>query len=345
MRGPRLTCSQFALLLAGAVWLLACSPEKDLLEAAQGQQNSGETDAAIATLELLKLKHPDTEAAKQVPVLAEQWLLAAADAEREASAVTARLNAALKWNPQSGQAQLRLCDVALKAERLQDAEDCLDKQMIGKTPDPEREKRIRAALIVAQDKATLAERERLVASDRPQHWRALVQRFPKSPEAATAKLKLKRLASICDDRERFEKAVRDEIARQTGEFKASADKALDEPVDDLRVPKLEAVGTEAARTSSELKELAAELAIHELKPGEESARELLRKALQMQSDSLGELAQGLNRDAIENLDSYQSGASALLKRWFAGAPKEAKKATELLSDAKAACEPAAPDAG
>lgn len=346
MRALRPRTLRVALLLgAASVWSLACSPEEDLLADARAQQNSGETDAAIATLELLKLKHPDTDAAKQVPALAEQWLIEAADSEREANAITTRLNAALKWNPASGQAQLLLCDVALQAGRLQDAEDCLDKQMQGKTPEPEREKRIRAALVVAQDKATEAERARLIASDRPQHWRALVERFPNSPEAIAAKEKLARLASICDDRGRFEKAAQDEVARQAGEFKLSVDKALDEAVDDLRVRRLEAIGAAAARSSSELKELAAEIAVHAIKPGEDKAQDLLRQVLVLQSDSLAELARGLTRDAIENLESYQSGASALLKRWFAGAPKEAKQVEKLLTSAKEACEPAAPDAG
>ncbi|MGE0325706.1 MAG: hypothetical protein AB7K71_25020 [Polyangiaceae bacterium] len=317
----------------------ACSPDQDLLADAKRQQDQGETDAAIATLEVLKTKHPDSEAAKQVPALAETWLLEAADASRDANVKRPRLQAALKWNPESGKAQLRLCRLLVDETKLEDAKTCLDKDMRGKQPDPDLEKSIRAALESAEDAATLEERERLAKSNRPQHWKALIERFPSSPQAKAAKEKLKRLESLCDDLPRFADEARSEFKRQKTDFKRDIDKALDEKVEGLRVDQLEGLGRAAARRASELKELAGQVGDHQLKPGEEKAQQILRKALLLQSDSLADLAEALERDAIENLDSYQRGAEGVLKRWLGGIEREAKSVEKMLEDASSACIP------
>ncbi|MCB9609095.1 MAG: hypothetical protein H6716_21055 [Polyangiaceae bacterium] len=326
-------------LLFCAFLAAACSPEKDLMADAKRQQDQGETDGAIATLEVLKTKHPDSEAAKQVPTLAETWLLEAADASRDPNVKRPRLQAALKWNPESGKAQLRLCQLLVDEKKIEEAKSCLDKDLQGKAPEPELEKRIRTALAEVENAATLGERERLAKSNRPQHWKALIERFPQSDQAKEAKAKLKRLESLCDDLPRFGDEARAEFKRQQTDFKKDIDKALAEKVEGLRVDLLEGLGRAAARRASELKELAGQVADHRLKPGEEKAQQILRKALLLQSDSLADLADALERDAIENLDSYQRGAEGVLKRWLGGIEREAKSVEKLLEDSKTACAP------
>ncbi len=320
----------------------ACSADEDLLKDASQLQDQGKTDEAIATLEVLKTKHPDSDAAKRVPELAEQWLLEAADASRDPNAKRPRLQAALSWNPRSGRAQLKLCQLLLDEKKLEETQSCLDKDMQGKDPDATLEKQLRAELEKAQDAATLGERERLAKSNRPQHWKALIERFPKSAQAKAAKEKLGRLESLCDDLPRFADASRAEFKRQETEYKKDIDRALAEQVESLRVDQLEGLGRAAARRASELKELAGQVGDHRLKQGEDKAQQILRKALLLQSDSLADLAAALQRDDIENLASYQRGAEGVLKRWVAGIDREATNIDKQLEQAKAACEP---DAG
>ncbi|MCA9633518.1 MAG: hypothetical protein KC766_37970 [Myxococcales bacterium] len=335
----RVASSASRLLLVCALLTASCSPDQDLLSDAKRQQDQGETDAAIATLEVLKTKHPESDAAKQVPELAERWLLEAADASRDPHVKRPRLQAALVWNPSSGRAQLRLCQLLLDEEKLQDTERCLDEDMRGKQSDESLEKSIRTALEKAQDAATLGERERLAKSDRPQHWKALIERFPRSAQAKEAQQKLKRLESLCEDLPRFADAARGEFKRQKTDFKRDIDRTLQERVESLRVDQLEGLGRAAASRASELKELAGQIADHRLKDGEKPAQQLLRKALLLQSDSLADLAAALERDAIENLDAYQKGAEGVLERWLKGIDKEAKSVEKLLAEAKTACNP------
>lgn len=337
----RLSVTHMCLMLGALA--TSCSPDEDLLTEAKRHQDQGETDSAIATLEVLKTKHPQSDAAKQVPTLAEQWLLEAADASRDPNVKRPRLQAALTWNPRSGKAQLRLCRLLLDEEKLEETASCLDDGMQGKDPDEALEKDIRAALTKARDAATLEERNELARSSRPQHWKALIERFPSSPQAEEAKQKLKRLESLCDDLPRFADEARSEFKRQKTDFKKSIDRALEETVESLRVDQLEGLGRAAARRASELKELASQVADHRLKPGEEKAQQILRKALLLQSDSLADLAEALERDAIENLDSYQRGAQGVLERWQKGIDKEAESVEKQLDAAKAACNPTETD--
>lgn len=337
LRSPR---PALRLILAlGLTWpSLGCSSEEArLLEAAKREQALGETDAAITLVDELTARFPSSAEATLARPLAEAWLLEAADADKNPHGKEARLKAALEYNPKSGDAKLRLCQLQLARGELEAAARCLGPELDGMTPVPKLKQELDAALAQAREAKGTEERQRLAASPREEDQIALTLRYPGSPEAKAVLAQRKLRESLCAERPRYTRAAHVELLRQEKtlpvEFKQAASQAdLDE-----RVAALEALGRDAARRASDLKSLSAEVSEHALRPNEASAQAPLAQALLLISGSLASLAEGLRRDPIENLEAYAAGAQGMVSRWLSATPREAKRVSALLERSEAAC--------
>ncbi len=297
---------------------LGCNEEKALIDEARAQHDEGELDTALASLERVSRNKPDTDVDREARKLAATWLIDAADADANPHAARVRLVQALEQDPTSGPAQARLCRLFLRTKQYPAAKQCISGGLEGKKDAPAAiVDEVEAALAAHDDASSNAERKKLLASPSSHHWKALVERYPDSQEAKAAKERLLRFDSLCDDLDRFLVPLRKEIERQAaiaGPIGAAAMKKGR----DGRIATYEAIAAEAEKKAKLMKNAAVDADVHAAKKDEEPAKKPLHAALWALSDSAASLAEQLERNAVENLDSYDASATAALTRWSTG---------------------------
>lgn len=320
-----------------AVAALGCESADSLIDDAKQKQASGELDAALTLLGRVKDKYPGTESETEARSLAEAWLVAVADLEPNPSSARVRLDEALEWNPKSGAAQIRICRMLIHEKKLEEAQECVGHDMEGKTGAPEIiAKQVHAALSKRKNASTGDERKRLLASSSPHHWEALLTRYPDSPEAKEARLKLRGYQSLCADLDRFVEKLETELKRQ--EKVASRVDDINSREQGPRIDAYEVLAKEAGAKARIVKNAAGDVDAHQLRDGEREVQKTLRTALWAVSDSGASLSEGLERHPLENLDSYASQGRAKLTAWGKSVEKLRERVDELVRDARNDCD-------
>jgi len=109
------------LLCFSLATFAGCKKGRRAIEEAKQAHSAGRLDQALQTLKDVKAA-PEASEAKELAV---RWLLEAAD--RQAAAERKRLlNEAMKWNPQSGAAQARLCGILAEDKQFDELRACVD---------------------------------------------------------------------------------------------------------------------------------------------------------------------------------------------------------------------------
>ena len=317
---------------------LACSAEKKQLEVATEQHEKGQLDEALTTLELLVQKAPKSPEAEQAQTLATRWLIAAGDTGADRTARRLRLEQALKWSPSSGAAQARLCVLLVEAKDFPGARRCVDEKLGDKTDVPaELVQRVRTALSAHATAEADAERRRWADSPSAHHWKALIEKYPDSAEAAQAKRKLERRESLCADLESFTKPLRTEIDRQKRLADLVSARKGEDSTQRERIEGLETLGREAAAKARAIGDLKGDIEGHPVRAGEEPVKQRLQDLAQEVADSASTLEDDMERHPLENLDSYDSQALGALKRWAAQAHKLASRIDKELKRTEESC--------
>lgn len=128
--------------------------------------------------------------------------------------------------------------------------------------DPEQQRRV----------AEAAERARLLASEEPEDWKALKERFPDSREAEEATGKLAAKASICADLPRWTRFVTNETL-EIGDVMRRLrrrNRVAKGPMELLKI--MDEMGKECARHQATAEKADAELRAHAITPGEDDIR-------------------------------------------------------------------------
>jgi hypothetical protein len=253
-RGPVIA----ALVLS----LICCNKGKRLIDTATKQHDAGDIAGAVTTLREVAVRAPKTPEVDAARSLAVAWLVEAFDAEKSTDPTTRRhwADDALTWDAHSGEAQARLCSVALDSKDFDGLRSCLTDGLRNKTDVPaDRVAKLTMALKQhdeAEERANLLssvkiddwktllekypsseeaitagarlERVSLLASADPKDWLILCEKYPDSREAKLADDKLRRTESICADIDTFTDPARAELKRQrhvVPEFKSDKNKA------------------------------------------------------------------------------------------------------------------------
>jgi hypothetical protein len=329
---------KLAIFLLSTAIALACNAQKKQLDVASEQHQKGQLDDALTTLEVLVHEAPKSPEAEQAQTLAVTWLIAAGDTGSDLTARRLRLEQALKWSPKSGAAQARLCVLLVETKDVAGARRCVDEKLGDKTDVPaDLVAKVRAALSAHASAEADAERRRWAASRSAHHWKALIEKYPDSPEAKAAKEKLERRESLCADLAGFTKPLRDEIERQ----KRLADLVITHKGDDStqneRIDGLETLGREAAAKARAIGDLKGDIEGHPVRAGEEPVKQRLEAMAQEVADSASTLEDDMERHPLENLDSYDEQALAAVKRWAAQARRLATRIDKELKRTEEAC--------
>lgn len=334
--------------LAGTLALLlflaaACNKQTAVLEQAKKQQAAGELDVAIVTLQTVRAAAPgsaeDAEAAK----LATAWLLEAAAKAATVGDRKRRLEAALGWTPESGEAKARLCLALVEELRDSEAEQCLGEGMRDKNGVPEDVVReARSKLAVRKDAASEKERKALLASGREAQLKSLVERFPDSPEASQARDKLSRTGSLCADAASFGVDLRAQLAGLEKLAAGRVESARKNPDVGARIDEYEHIGKEATELGAGLKNKGINAEAHGVKPGEEKLRQVVHDGYWVLADLAGDVGDGLKRPEIESAESYDEHAGRTLTAFVAGLKKGGEKLRKELDAAEVVCKSAAP---
>jgi hypothetical protein len=325
-----------------AVWLfavaLSCNGQKKQLDVAREQHDKGQLDDALTTLEVLTHEAPKSPEAEQAQTLATTWLIAAGDSGTDLTSRRLRLEQALKWAPNSGPAQARLCVLMIEAKDFTGARRCVDEKLGDKTDVPaEMVTKVRSALAAQSTSEADAERRRWASSTSAHHWKALIEKYPDSAEAEAAKEKLERRESLCADLASFVKPLREEIERQTRLAELVTASKGDDSTQGERIEGLEKLGREAAAKARAVGDLKGDLEGHPARPGEEEVKRRLESAAQQVADSASTLEDDMERHPLENLDSYDAQALAALKRWAAQVKRTAPRIEKELERTEEAC--------
>jgi hypothetical protein len=316
----------------------ACNAKQKELEKAREQHAAGQLDEALTTLELVVHAEPSTPEAEQSRALATEWLLAAG-ASGDAVSRRVRLEQALKWSPRNGTAQARLCVLLVEAKDFAGAKSCVNEKLADKSDVPqELVQRVNAALAANSAAETDAERQRWLASSSSHHWKALVEKYPDSKEAAAAKQKLRLRESVCADLTAFSQPLRTEIERQKRLAALIAERGAAGSTQSERIAGFDELVRDAAKKAREFSDLKADLDGHPARPGEEASKRGLGQAAQLLADLAGALEQDLERHPLENLDSYDAKALGAIKRWAAAAERTTARAAKELGAAEKACQ-------
>jgi hypothetical protein len=317
---------------------IACNAEKKQLEVASEQHVAGQLDDALTTLEVLLHQAPKSAEAEQATTLATSWLIAAGDTGTDPTARRLRLEQALKWSPKSGAAQARLCVLQVEAKDFAAARKCVDEKLGDKTDVPaELVERVRSALAARAKADADAERRRWLSSSSAHHWKALIEKYPESAEAASAKQKLERRESLCADLAAFARPLRDELERQKRLAGLVAARKDGDSTQNERIDGLETLGREAAAKARAIGDLKGDIEGHPVRPGEEPLQRRLEAIAQQVADSASTLEDDMERHPLENLDSYDASALAALKRWAAQVTKTAARIDKELQGTEEAC--------
>ncbi len=325
------------------VWLLvlfcACNAEKKQIDLATEQHAKGQLDDALTTLEVLVHTKPDAPEAEQARTLAVGWLIAAGDSGSDLAARRVRLEQALKWSPKSGAAQARLCVLLVEAKDFAGARSCVKEKLADKNDVPQvLVTRVNAALDANAAAEASGERERWLASTSAHHWKALIEKYPGTKEAEAAKTKLLHRESLCADLKTFAEPLGTEVERQKKLAALITERGPAGSSQTERIAGFDELEREAKNKAREFSDLKADLDVHPARPEEEDAKRRLEGAAQVLADSAGTLEQDLERNPIENLDSYDARALAAVKRWA----KEAERTTARVAKALGAAEKACP---
>jgi hypothetical protein len=329
--------AELAIFLLSIAIALACNAQKKQIDVASEQHEKGQLDDALTTLEVLVHEAPKSPEAEQAQTLAVTWLIAAGDTGSDLTARRLRLEQALKWSPKSGAAQARLCVLLVETKDFAGARRCLDEKLGDKADVPaDLVAKVRAALSAHASAEADAERRRWAASRSAHHWKALIEKYPDSPEAQAAKEKLERRESLCADLASFTKPLRDEIERQ----ERLADRVMTHKGDSTqneRIDALETLGREAAAKARAIGDLKGDIEGHPVRAGEEPVKRRLEAMAEHVADSASTLEDDMERHPLENLDSYDEQALSALKRWAAQARRLATRMDKELKRTEEAC--------
>lgn len=256
----------WVVLVVVLLLTLGCKASREL-GAAKEAHGAGELGKALEHLAAARNADPTSKAALEAQKLAPEWLIAAADEAVASDKKLAYLREALTWDPKSGSAQIRICELHAKDQSWEPLRTCLDKDLAGKSPPPpEVLGRAKDALAIHdREVAEAVERATWLASSEARDWQSIVEKYPSSIEATTARAKLLRHGSICVDLDQFLPVLRAEHDRMLGlllAFKTASNK-------NLAYLKLSTTAKDRAKA---MQDLAARARAHIVKDDEQAAQ-------------------------------------------------------------------------
>ncbi len=323
----------------------ACNAEQKLLSEAEEQRAAGKFEEALATLELVAIQAPGSEQASTARQLGATWLIAAADGSSDLHEKKARLERALKFRPDDGEASLKLCEILLAKKDAKALRECLDERLKNKQDVPnDRLVIAKNALRDMEAARDLKWRKELLASRALHHWEALIDKFPDSAEAKKAVLLVERSRSLCKDLDGFLPRLRTELARllsviagiDAGDSTTELSHRLDAYSQQRKLSK---------RLSHEMKDLAGDVKHHRLTKGEESLQNQLHCAFWKVSDAAAALIEVVERHPIENVTSFDRGALQGLSRWSRAWKAKMGDVEKAIATVESSCEALGSSAG
>ncbi len=198
--GSSIGIRRFAVLLAGTALMVGCNKGKTIIDEATAVYLAGDTLEAARILERVRTEAPETPEVNEARTLAVEWLSRKSELETGENR-RIFVAAALEWAPNDPDLHTRRCEVELDLEQWETARACL-KEVDGRIPGREHKRQSDILATHDQTVADTEQRKRLIESDDPLGWYALLKEFPGSDEAHLAKQKLPE-ASLCADLKRF----------------------------------------------------------------------------------------------------------------------------------------------